>query len=368
MSKTPSKKVKSIEITDSTSGLEGNITADATSAVLQYLQGTDKLNVSKNNFADTHTVMLHDSPDVMTNLHVGLTGMQLVEATSTPAVPSAGNMKIYSKIDEKIYKLSPSGVETEIGTGGGGGGSGTSCKVTVTQASHGFVPGDFLTINFVSIPPPGFKYDKISVHAQATPIGIVESVTDSNTFILVVAGVLNTSNISNIVIANHTQYVWNVSNLNDSTIAPLLGDYLYYTFYTQSGGQAIVNFRRPSVFDRRITNTVIANTNSGTTGTVIDLAPLCAISTPYTSLIFDIDIYTYMADTTHSNKFSVKIFKPQGGTPIVNSVSYGGNMQFNFSLVGSILQYTVISSDLGAAATFRLDIKASGIYNDLINY
>lgn len=38
-----------------------------------------------------------------------------------PANPSAGYVKIYAKSDDKIYKLTSAGVESEIGSGGGGG-------------------------------------------------------------------------------------------------------------------------------------------------------------------------------------------------------------------------------------------------------
>lgn len=40
---------------------------------------------------------------------------------ATPATPSAGTTKIYSKTDGKLYKLTSTGVELEVGSGAGGG-------------------------------------------------------------------------------------------------------------------------------------------------------------------------------------------------------------------------------------------------------
>lgn len=47
------------------------------------------------------------------------TGLDVKEI-STPASPVAGRVKIYGKTDDKVYKLTSAGVETEIGTGAGG--------------------------------------------------------------------------------------------------------------------------------------------------------------------------------------------------------------------------------------------------------
>ena len=48
------------------------------------------------------------------------------QLAATPSNPSAGLMRLYFKNDQKLYKLDPSGTETEIGAGGGGGGLITS--------------------------------------------------------------------------------------------------------------------------------------------------------------------------------------------------------------------------------------------------
>lgn len=49
-----------------------------------------------------------------------LTVITLTEQGSTPANPAAGKLKVYAKTDDKVYKLTSGGVETEIGSGGGG--------------------------------------------------------------------------------------------------------------------------------------------------------------------------------------------------------------------------------------------------------
>lgn len=45
----------------------------------------------------------------------------LVKQISTPSNPSAGYVSIYTKSDDKVYKKTSAGVESEIGSGGGGG-------------------------------------------------------------------------------------------------------------------------------------------------------------------------------------------------------------------------------------------------------
>lgn len=39
--------------------------------------------------------------------------------TTTPTNPASSNLKMYVKTDNKIYKLTSAGTETEIGAGGG---------------------------------------------------------------------------------------------------------------------------------------------------------------------------------------------------------------------------------------------------------
>ena len=44
----------------------------------------------------------------------------MLDHITTPAIPAAGNVKLYTKSDDKIYKLNSAGTEEEIGAGGGG--------------------------------------------------------------------------------------------------------------------------------------------------------------------------------------------------------------------------------------------------------
>jgi hypothetical protein len=45
-------------------------------------------------------------------------GLTLVQI-ATPANPASGSNKLYFKSDDKLYKLTSAGTETEIGAGGG---------------------------------------------------------------------------------------------------------------------------------------------------------------------------------------------------------------------------------------------------------
>lgn len=60
-----------------------------------------------------------------------ITGALTLTEIVTPANPAAGALKIYAKSDDKVYKLTSAGVETEIGTGGGG-----STTITVTAGEN----------------------------------------------------------------------------------------------------------------------------------------------------------------------------------------------------------------------------------------
>lgn len=49
-----------------------------------------------------------------------ITGEQTLQEISTPSNPASGYLKIYPKTDNKLYKLTSAGTETEIGGGGSG--------------------------------------------------------------------------------------------------------------------------------------------------------------------------------------------------------------------------------------------------------
>lgn len=67
---------------------------------------------------------------------------EMATQSASPSAPSAGNVRVYSKTDNKLYIKDSSGVETEIGSGGGGGSG--AMDVDVTYKKHGFVVGDVL--------------------------------------------------------------------------------------------------------------------------------------------------------------------------------------------------------------------------------
>lgn len=45
----------------------------------------------------------------------------LVKLAATPPAPTAGELLVYAKTDDKAYKQTSAGVESELGAGGGGG-------------------------------------------------------------------------------------------------------------------------------------------------------------------------------------------------------------------------------------------------------
>ncbi len=102
--------------------------------------------------------------------------LQMWNQNLTVATPSAGFVRIYSKLaDKKLYIKDENGVETQVGSGG--------TVDRVTQASHGFAVGDVLYMN-------GSTYTKALNTAASTAeiVGVVSEVVDLNTFIITLAG------------------------------------------------------------------------------------------------------------------------------------------------------------------------------------
>ena len=75
--------------------------------------------------------------------------------TVTPGNPAAGQVSVYSKNDDKLYKLNSSGIESEIGSGGGG-----------VQSSWKF--------SVLTVPPPAVGYFSFNnaISASASKINI----------------------------------------------------------------------------------------------------------------------------------------------------------------------------------------------------
>lgn len=69
------------------------------------------------------TTSVHGIADTsqLVTLTTSLNSVLLSEQSSTPATPSAGVKKLYAKTNGKVYTLSSSGNEIEVGAGGGGG-------------------------------------------------------------------------------------------------------------------------------------------------------------------------------------------------------------------------------------------------------
>jgi len=77
---------------------------------------------------------------------------------STPANPPAGSVRIYPKTDGKLYMLSSTGVETEIGTGAGGGGGGSVPDPLILE--NGLFVNDLVmmeNLEFITVPGPRIR-------------------------------------------------------------------------------------------------------------------------------------------------------------------------------------------------------------------
>lgn len=81
--------------------------------------------------------------------------------TTTPTIPPAGQITVYSKSDDKLYKLNSAGVESEIGSGGGG----VQSKWKFNSAVSG---------------NPASEYLRFDNATPASVLEIVMNTTDSN--------------------------------------------------------------------------------------------------------------------------------------------------------------------------------------------
>lgn len=96
--------------------LSGNIAAT-------LISGTGTLTLNTSGVitipSTTDTLVGQITTDTLTNKTIG-DALTLTQ-TATPTTPGVGLNKIYAKTDGNIYKLTPSGIESQIGAGGGGG-------------------------------------------------------------------------------------------------------------------------------------------------------------------------------------------------------------------------------------------------------
>jgi hypothetical protein len=106
-------------------------TVAATDTILQAVQ---KLNGNIALKADDSAVVKLAGTQTVTGAKTFDEALTLTQVT-TPANPAAGKNKIYVKSDDKVYKLTSAGVESEVGSGGGGSGSGTNLALFDTAAN-----------------------------------------------------------------------------------------------------------------------------------------------------------------------------------------------------------------------------------------
>lgn len=110
-----------------TSAIQTQLDAKTTSAALAAHEADT---TSIHGITDTSALVTLTGSQVLTNktltsptLTTPTTDIHsLTDQGSTPATPSAGTTKVYSKTDGKLYKLTSDGSELEVGSGAGGGG------------------------------------------------------------------------------------------------------------------------------------------------------------------------------------------------------------------------------------------------------
>ena len=88
-------------------------------------------------------------------------------------------------------------------SGSGGTGDGQSTRTTVTQASHGFSVGDVVYRNTTG----GYSKAKADSISTAIAVGVVESVTSSSVFVLVLSGLLTLDPAYNIYTSGSVYYL-----------------------------------------------------------------------------------------------------------------------------------------------------------------
>jgi hypothetical protein len=105
-----------------TSAVQTQLDAKATPAQITSAVGNHEADTtSVHGIADTSALATKTGSETLTNKTLTapvIDAVILDGQASTPSNPSAGFYKIYAKDDDKVYKLTPAGVETELGAGG----------------------------------------------------------------------------------------------------------------------------------------------------------------------------------------------------------------------------------------------------------
>lgn len=138
-----------------------------------------------------------------------LDNLTLTEQTA-PGTPSAGTATLYVKTDGKLYSKDDAGTEYDLTATG----SGTDPTLySVAQTSHGFSVGNVLRLSGAS------TYAKALANsaANAEVVGIVQTVTDANNFVLRTGG--KVTGLSGLT-ANSTYFLSDVTAGLLTTTAP----------------------------------------------------------------------------------------------------------------------------------------------------
>ena len=148
------------------------VIGDASKFVVRDASG---IVISNTKDVPTGTVVGTSDTQTLTNktLTAGNVGdfLDYTEIT-TPGNPAASTLRIYSKGDDKLYKLTSGGVETEIGSG-----ASTGSTFDLAQASHGFSVGNGIYHN-------GSIWAKAKADVDTTlPTLVVTEITDANNFV-----------------------------------------------------------------------------------------------------------------------------------------------------------------------------------------
>lgn len=155
----------------------------------------------------------------------------LREQATAPATPPSGQVVVYAKSDNKVYKKDDLGVESEIGSGGGG----------TTDLITGEVPtGTINGVNNIFTTSANFATGSLHVYKNGVRMkggGVDYSETASNEFTMVVAPAIGTTlivdyfKVSTATSGGSTSFIYNETpsgavngiNLNFATAFPYLG-------------------------------------------------------------------------------------------------------------------------------------------------
>jgi len=117
---------------------------------------------------------------ILTNAKVS--GYEDFNHATTPASNPTGAVRVYAKSDNKLYTLSPAGIEQAVGSGG--------TVDLVSQTAHGFAIGDVLWLDPGNPPtiPASYKKAKADAANTAEVVGVVSRTLGADSFELTLSG------------------------------------------------------------------------------------------------------------------------------------------------------------------------------------